>query len=313
MFGFRKERHGRIRKIYFSSRKICEYAKPRTEKEIADRALQDRLEEAFWQDDSFGIDASAGDGVIVSLTSFGERAKRVHITLQSIFEQTEKAASVVLWLDEGEFTRGNLPEGIVRAQKRGLVVGFYRNLRSYMKIIPTLVTYPDRSIVTIDDDVMYPSDLLAGLLRHHERTPRCVLAYRAHQITFDEAGRVNAYLDWRHCIHDQPVSCSCIVPTGVGGVLYPPGCFDDEVLNDTVFMDLCPTADDIWLKAMTLKNDTECRVVPDGNRWSELPPFVEDTQTECLATINVKKGNDVQFKNVFDHYDLWHKLTRSPH
>lgn len=307
MFGFRKERRGRARKVYFLSRKVYEYVKPGTEKEIADKALQDRLEQAIWEDDSAGVDASAEGGVIVSLTSFGRRAEQAHITLQSIFEQTNKAAKVILWLDEKEFTRGNLPRGIVRAQQRGLVVRFYRNLRSYMKIIPTLAAYPDRNIVTVDDDIMYPPDLLAGLLRHHQHTPDCVLAYRAHQMAIDEGGKVKRYVDWHQCIHDQPAGFS-IVPTGVGGVLYPPGCFDDEVLNEKAFVDLCPTADDIWLKAMTLKRGTECRVVPGANQWSDLPPFIEGTQTECLAMINVHEGNDLQMKRVFDRYDLWRKL-----
>lgn len=33
---------------------------------------------------------------------------------------------------------------------------------------------------------------------------------------------------------------------GVGGVIYPPHIFSQEIFNEKIFLELCPTSDDIW-------------------------------------------------------------------
>ena len=38
-----------------------------------------------------------------------------------------------------------------------------------------------------------------------------------------------------------------MVPTGIGGVLYPPGIFAADVTRQDLFTRYCPQADDIWL------------------------------------------------------------------
>ena len=76
-------------------------------------------------------------------------------------------------------------------------------------------------------------------------------------------------------------------------------------------MTLCPNADDIWLKAMTLKKGVKSWVVPGTNTWVDLPPFIEGSQIDCLANDNIAVGNDVQLKTVFDFFDLWGKLSRN--
>ena len=44
-------------------------------------------------------------------------------------------------------------------------------------------------------------------------------------------------------------------------MLYAPGHLHPEVLNELAFMSLCPKADDVWLKAMSLMANVACKKV----------------------------------------------------
>lgn len=307
MLGFKKIRRGRERKILFLGQQIYSYTHPPSEKELADKSLQKALEKRFQAEVGQPVAMDKANGPLISLTTYGERANKVHITLQSLFEQSCKPAKILLWLDRDEFSKENLPEPIRQARERGVEIGFCENLRSYKKIIPTLYAYASNRIITVDDDIMYPPEFVAGLDAEHQRYPNHIVAYRAHVISFDEHGKLSPYRAWKKCIHNVEPSLLWF-PTGAGGVLYPPNCFDPEVLDQEMFMDLCPTADDIWLKAMSLRQHRKCHVVPGDHAWSDLPPFIANTQEECLAMENVDTGNDTQLRRVFDYYDLWSLL-----
>jgi hypothetical protein len=118
----------------------------------------------------------------------------------------------------------------------------------------------------------------------------------------DEAGQLLPYRQW------DGLSPGCLgpslrlFPTGVGGVLYPPHGLSPEVFNRDVFRRICPTADDVWLKVMSLLNNVPCQKVrPFSTDW----PLVRGTQHKTLSTGNVENGqNDVQLRAVFDHYEL---------
>ncbi|SMF59741.1 hypothetical protein SAMN02745866_03846 [Alteromonadaceae bacterium Bs31] len=307
MLGFYKKKAGRRRKIYFGPIKVFEYRKPRKDKEKKDLRLQASLEKNYCKRDAGEIKPGDGAGLIVSLTTFGHRATRVHVVLESIFQQSLLPKKVVLWLDEAEFSQSTLPEPLQKAKSLGVEIAFCKNIRSYKKIIPTLRKYPDETIVTIDDDVMYPVDFLEKLAFYHKQHPDLILCYRAHRISFGENRSVLPYAAWESRIHNVEPSAT-VFPTGSGGVLYPAGCFVDEVMDESVFMDICPTADDIWLKAMSLKNGVNSWVVPGENEWSDVPPYIDDTQEECLAEVNIEQKNDVQLQAVFDRFGLWSRL-----
>lgn len=240
--------------------------------------------------------------LIVSFTSFGKRVNRAHITANSILCQSLKADRVILWLGFGE----KISPELEKLKKRGLEILFCEDIRAYTKIIPTLTNYPDSTVVTADDDIIYPKHWLKKLYKAHLKNPGVICCHRAHLITKNEKGSVKPYNDWEWCIHSA-ANISNIFPTGVGGVLYPIGSLHPEVLNREAFQKLCPYADDIWLKAMSLKQGTVCYIIE--NKPLLIPLSVPNTQkSSALRTINIDQNqNDIQFKNVFTHYDL-HKM-----
>jgi len=306
MLGFKKHKIGKLRKFTFLKWRLYAYQKPPSEKELQDAMLQESLHKAFWRSPQREVAAERTDA-IVTLTSFGERVDSVYLTIESIFQQSVKPKKVLLWLDEAEFDAASLPSSLYRAQDRGLDIRFCKNTRSYKKIIPALKVFRNDILVTIDDDIMYPSSFLENLLESHKQQPAVVMCYRAHLMCLESASKLRPYAQWQSCVSNRAASWM-LFPTGAGGVLYPPQCFDDEVLNEGVFLSLCATADDVWLKAMSLKNGVKTALVSGDCSWSILPPYIKGTQQNCLADVNIKEGNDLQLARVFDHYNLWGSL-----
>jgi hypothetical protein len=247
--------------------------------------------------------------LIVSLITFDKRINDVYLTIESIFQQSVKADKVVLCIAKDDFAEEDLPALLKLQMRRGLEIEFCeKDLGPHTKYFYTLKKYPDDLIVTVDDDILYPVDMLDQLYKAYRQYPEYIHCYRGHRIAVDSAGKIQPYKQWERTIQEPQASLN-IFPTGVGGVLYSPGCFDDEILNQSVFEQLSPKADDIWLKAMSLKKGTKVKVVPDSRDWGMRFVTIEGSQKFKLKSGNkcIHSGNDVQLQKVMDHYQLSHR------
>ncbi|MBO7433900.1 MAG: hypothetical protein J6U13_09150 [Salinivirgaceae bacterium] len=244
--------------------------------------------------------------VIVSLTTFGERIHNVHLAIESIMQGTIKPNKIVLWLAEDEFKGKTLPRTLLLQQKRGLEIEYCKDVKSFNKLIPSLIKYPDACIITIDDDVMYEYDIVERLINSHKMYSNTICACRMHRIILEQGMPIN-YMKWNLCISDN--DCSALnFPTGVGGILYPPHCFNSEVFNSEVFMKICPKADDIWFYAMALINGTKSiwvnNSMPDGYYFS-LPINSNSLSLQnTISNDNNDCGNDKQFNAMIKEYNL---------
>ena len=241
--------------------------------------------------------------LIVSITTYGRRVHQVYLTLESIANQTCKPNKVILWLDENEFSKDSLPLSLKKLCKRGLIVRFCPNYKSYKKLVPSIMSFPHDTIVTIDDDILYPQDFLENLIGFSEKNKGEIVGYRAHEVTFN-GNLLNSYKNWRFeqdIIKDVK---NTFLTTGAG-TLFPPRVFNYEFVNSDVFMDKCPDADDIWVYVMAKINGVTCRRVNDIRPYWDRFLLINDTGETGLYVTNVDGGgNDRQLKDVVDHYDV---------
>lgn len=242
--------------------------------------------------------------IIVSLTSYGRRLNEVYLPIESIMQGSMKPNRIILWLQD-DLQDTPLPLTLQLQQKRGLEIMYCEDIKSYKKLIPSLLKFPNDAIVTIDDDLIYAFDLLENLVNPYLKAPQYIYSHRSHKILLNEDGTIKKYNEWVwEQVDYTPTRWAC--PTGVGGTLYPPHCLDDEVLNKEVFMSICSHADDIWFKAMSLKKGTLVCSVFSHDRHGNDYLINEDAQSDGLLNYNVDGGgNDVQIKAVFDKYDLY--------
>lgn len=260
-----------------------------------------------------GVMTNSPRPIVISLTSFGKRIHDVYLTVESLFQQSHKADKILLCLSAEAFNEDNLPAVLKLQRERGLDIEFVeKDLGPYTKFYYALRKYPDALLVTVDDDILYPIDLVDRLYSAYLREPDKIHCGRAHRITFDDSGRLRPYKQWWRQSQDAESSMA-IFPTGVGGVLYFPGCFDDEIFNRDAFLRLAPGADDVWLKAMSLKRGIECRVFEQRGDWMLNHPSIIGSQEVSLKrrNKNASAGNDSKIKAVFDAYDLLSKLKGS--
>lgn len=249
-----------------------------------------------------------GHDIIVSLTTYSKRIYDVHLTIESIMEQTMKANRIILWLDYS-FENLPLPKALQLLQKRGLEIEYCKDIRSYKKLIPALKKYPDDAIITIDDDVLYEFDLLEKLITAYQQNPSYIYCNRHHLMRQDAEGKLFPYIQWTWNYINLDANVMNF-PTGVGGILYPPHSLDKEVFNEAVFLDICKYADDVWFKAMAMKKGTFSKKVYTHNSKGEEYLDNEDVQDIALCRINTQGAmlNDRQIEEVFSKYNLYQLL-----
>ena len=222
--------------------------------------------------------------IIISLTSFPVRINTVDQVIKTLLVQTMKPWKIVLWLTHDEFPEGekSLPEKLL-ALTQGTCFEIdwsEKNYRPYNKLIHTLHKYPDCAIVTVDDDIIYKPQLLERLYEAYEKDPFNIHCHRVTKFIYEEA----SFRIVRGGHEYYPCPSYLNKPTGVGGVLYPPHCFHEDVLREDVFLRLAPTQDDQWFWAMAVMMGRRFHVVP-GN-YAELN-YVPGTQDhDALYLVN---------------------------
>ena len=223
--------------------------------------------------------------VIVSLTSFPERINTVVKTIKTLLNQSMKPDEVILWLAPEQFPNkeAELPKELLDLRQFGLTIDWYKDIRSYKKIIPTLKKFPNAVIITTDDDIYYAEDTVESLYKSYLAHKNEVQAHRCDWVKV-EKGRI-VWEKTRELFKDKHRGQASFHNrlTGYGAVLYPPNCFCKDVSDENLFRKILPTHDDVWLWAMTILNGYRTRLVKG---YSESINYVEDSQQYGLCKIN---------------------------
>lgn len=251
-------------------------------------------------EDGFNTTEERNPRIIVSLTTIPQRIEAAAKVISIMLHQTVKPDKIILYLATDEFADIELPELLLKEQECGVEIVYCDNLYCHKKYYYTLRDYPDDIIITVDDDLMYEETLIEQLYNSYLKHPNAVSAMRAHRITFCNKNQIAPYSKWvMKCSDFINIPSLQLLPTGVGGVLYPPHSLPAETLNLEAIMELCPMADDLWLKIMELVNNTPV-VIPQRQKALV---FINGTQECGLYLDNVKNNqNDVQLKQILDRY-----------
>jgi hypothetical protein len=156
----------------------------------------------------------------------------------------------------------------------------------------------DSFIATADDDSYYNYDWLSELVSWCNPNKKEIIGHRGHRMTFNINKEVNPYNNWKWCIGGSSTGLDILL-TGVGGILYPPNSLSKECLESKIFMELCPTNDDIWLYFMTRLNGYSPKKIPSNFREFNWP----SSQLVALNVENVTgKSNDISINNLEQKY-----------
>lgn len=254
------------------------------------------------------VSKDVDSSLIVSLTTYGYRAKHsVQYTLYSLMKQEVRPAKILLWLDEKEFDESHLPKALVILKEMGVCVCFCENIHSYKKLIPALRLYPNKNIITVDDDLYYSSNLTRELLSLHRQYPNAIIAEACTVPQWNENGKLLPYAQWPkyHLVEKTFSEKSMLIfPVGYGGVFYPVGAFDGEIFNQEIFTRLCPIADDIWFYIQGIRCHREKIMdVQSKVRYYQVDLFRQAMHKDRLTQQNAAEGkNDTQLQRLLIHY-----------
>ena len=237
--------------------------------------------------------------IIVSLTSFPQRINIVIKTIKTLLTQSMKPDMLILWLAPEQFPNGeqDLPKELLDLKEYGLTIDWYKDIRSYKKIIPTLKKYPDSIIITTDDDIYYAPDTVESLYNSYLEHPSEIHAHRCDWLKIGANNEIT-WAKTRELYKDKHRGEASFRHrlTGYGAVLYPPNSLYKDVTDEELISKTIPTHDDIWLWAMTVLSGTKTRLVKG---YSESINYIEDSQQYGLCKVN-KKGVGMGLGEAYD-------------
>lgn len=232
-------------------------------------------------------------GLVVSVTSYPARFGTLPLCLASLLRQSMRPERLVLAVSVEEARRSPLPPVIQELDgSRIEVLHDDGNIGSYKKIIPVLERFPDHTIVTCDDDKIYPPNWLKQLLRASHQTPEAIICHRARLGQGLSGSNWAPYTQWPSCDHSRPAMD--VFPIGSAGVLYPPASLDPVVTKRHLALDLAPTADDLWFKYAAWKGGRPARQVRRKPfRFTSIP-----VNSGHLSDKNLTGGNDITLQRM---------------
>lgn len=234
--------------------------------------------------------------IVVSLTSFPGRINRLWIVIESIFRQSVTPDLIVLWLSKNQFSSlDTIPKKLINLQKKGLkIVLCEDDLRSHKKYYYAFKEFPNDIVITIDDDFFYSSHLIENMMNSFLISPNSILANRGLLISKSN-DKILSYSNWEFAFSSNVIKDDFFFTSG-GGTLFPPNCLHKCVLDQTVFLDICKYADDVWLNAMARLNKANILKI-DSKYQLNIPLFILNDIK--LTSINVNESmNDIQIENV---------------
>jgi hypothetical protein len=268
-----------VGKIFFAAKREekmsniiagLKYIKRTTEKSIRDYKYNRTAKHISAKNLEYGLNTVTRDEeVVVSMTSYGKRLNSVHMTIRSIFNQTYKPDKVVLYLGS-DVSLEDLPESLINLKKYGLDIRCKQeNIKSHKKYFYAVQEFPTSMIITIDDDLLYPPELIENLVKMHTRFPKAVVASRVHEIRIDDSGMLLPYRKWGWEVDaTQDAPSFKYFATGCGGVLYPPKSLEPAMLDMNLIQKLALQADDLWLKVAEVMAHTPVKMA-EGHMWKK--------------------------------------------
>ncbi len=234
--------------------------------------------------------------VIVSLTSIPSRLHTLDITIESLKRQSVVPEKIILWLHEKMV--GQLPTRLEKMQDKIFEIRYSPFTFSHRKLIHCLDAFPEKAVITCDDDVIYDSKVIETLYNEHKNYPNHIIGNRCRAITYKN-GELLSYNNWPF-VDGSANPSNFLMPVGAFCTIYPPNSLDPLATDVDLFMELAPKADDLWFKAMALKKGTLSRC-----NSQEIQPLIPIMGTQKIALKKINKDRDynrVQWLQICEYF-----------
>ena len=237
--------------------------------------------------------------VVVSFTTYKNRVKYAPQVITSLLNQTIKPYKVCLTLykEDLQYVTPELQAYFDNGDVELIVSDI--DIAPHKKWYYVMNKYKEYPIITVDDDVIYNSNLVETLYQAYLKHSDCVSARRVHRIKYQASGKPLPYNQWDYEYKGLSLSPSFdLCATGIGGVLYPPDILRvDEISVDNIME--CLYADDMFLKKRENDLDVKVQWVKGDKLIPGTSINVAEVQNMGLAlTNNLKNRNDIYIEKI---------------
>lgn len=246
---------------------------------------------------------------IISLTTISSRINGLEPVIHSIINQKIRPHSINLYISEEGFLiddgiQCNNPQ-LKNIASMGVNIYKVPNIGPYRKQYPLIIQLrsnfapANTPIITLDDDVVYPSNIV-GLLMSALDSSDAVVAHRGREITFGK-GCIAAYKDFSS---PKNFSSHLNMGTGKNGIAYRLKYFPENY-EDYLGHILAPTADDIWCKWATSLYCIPTIILEPTAAFGGCEDFIETQPYDkngLFHVFNAKGSNDDAINNIEKYF-----------
>jgi hypothetical protein len=241
--------------------------------------------------------------VVIALTSYPARFKYLSRTIKTLIMQSTAANTIRVYIEAKDFCELN--KELLSLESYG--VNFCPTVsgwRAATKLIPELLRkeVEESLIVYLDDEIIYPSNLIQNLTDTLQRYPESDIIFNWGQIMpfRDSASdQIPEYSTWQTTNTVSP-NDRIVIPLGVAGVLVKRSSMPKEISDLQKFQNISQSNDDLWfwchwiLSGLNIqKSIIDCRT----------PVYWNGSQKNALWRTNILQGeNDIilsKMLNVF--------------
>ena len=234
---------------------------------------------------------------IVSLTSFPKRVGVVWLVIECLLRQTRVPKKIIVWLSQNQFpTEDSIPKSLMIYPEEivevRMVDGDIRSHKKYWYAVKECKNYP---LVLVDDDLIYDSRMIEDLENYSSLENKVIACCWGAQMKWNEKGEPLPYSHWGKEKPLKQVTDSFFYGSG-GGTYFPVGSLKGVDQAVDTIMDICPSADDIWLNAFSRYNGFNTCLV---RKYISMPEWIIKKNITLNAVNNgLEQRNDLQLEKM---------------
>lgn len=141
--------------------------------------------------------------IIISLTTWSERICNIPTILDRIYKQTVLPDKVVLNLSYEEVIPIDIQKYI---ESHNIEVYRTEDTKVYKKFLHTLKRYPNDCVINIDDDLLYPLDMIEDLWESHKLHPNNPICGN-HKFLYDHFCHCGEASLTKYCFFKEYLEC----------------------------------------------------------------------------------------------------------
>jgi hypothetical protein len=246
---------------------------------------------------------------VVSIASYPKRSHLLPAVFEALNKQIELPLKWIIVLSEEEWPHLVLPKYLAKLVQRGVeIIWVKNNTYAVKKLVPVIEKYPNLSIVTLDDDIIYHKSLLEGLIAGANTSSNSIIGYVGKIMIKKENQLHMFYREKEGATYATPANQVYLI--GWGGIYYPPNSLDKRVLDMDAIHRIVPgRGSDIWFWSAAHSAGTNqlCLGVPNAyNLGIGIPQTIKTIPKD-------KPGAEVivdRFQKAIDYFGIREKLLR---